>query len=185
MTSGLGGLAAVRFSGGQYMYTALTDTAGWTGCTFVTVIKTQTTVPQYSTVLGSGGQLGHAHPTTGIRWGLLAGTDATWGMGWGGSLADVPFGPANVAASTGYVMVWKKTGTGSWTIRKNGTTINTVSDSTFPSGTFQAYLGAEGKNGNTVMWPATLDLSEVRIYNKRSEERRVGRVCRSRWSPYH
>ena len=28
-------------------------------------------------------------------------------------------------------------------------------------------------------------LKEIELYYKRSEERRVGKECRSRWSPYH
>src|SRR5256885_4836656 len=31
----------------------------------------------------------------------------------------------------------------------------------------------------------TLDLSKIRAIYQRSEERRVGKECRSRWSPYH
>ena len=31
---------------------------------------------------------------------------------------------------------------------------------------------------------AAMELSEIEA-NKRSEERRVGKECRSRWSPYH
>ena len=30
-----------------------------------------------------------------------------------------------------------------------------------------------------------MDSIEVTDYSKRSEERRVGKECRSRWSPYH
>ena len=30
-----------------------------------------------------------------------------------------------------------------------------------------------------------LVLNEILIDNQRSEERRVGKECRSRWSPYH
>ena len=32
---------------------------------------------------------------------------------------------------------------------------------------------------------AVLDPDLIDIYEKRSEERRVGKECRSRWSPYH
>ena len=28
-------------------------------------------------------------------------------------------------------------------------------------------------------------LTELKLLNQRSEERRVGKECRSRWSPYH
>ena len=29
------------------------------------------------------------------------------------------------------------------------------------------------------------NFSGIKFFNKRSEERRVGKECRSRWSPYH
>ena len=35
---------------------------------------------------------------------------------------------------------------------------------------------------NLVGW---VSLSEGAVYTSRSEERRVGKECRSRWSPYH
>ena len=31
----------------------------------------------------------------------------------------------------------------------------------------------------------TMDYSSLRLVQWRSEERRVGKECRSRWSPYH
>ena len=37
-----------------------------------------------------------------------------------------------------------------------------------------------------VVLPATVEpMQETTIYARRSEERRVGKECRSRWSPYH
>ena len=30
-----------------------------------------------------------------------------------------------------------------------------------------------------------IEKSDIKIEGKRSEERRVGKECRSRWSPYH
>ena len=33
--------------------------------------------------------------------------------------------------------------------------------------------------------PTKDDLSNLHMFNPRSEERRVGKECRSRWSPYH
>ena len=37
----------------------------------------------------------------------------------------------------------------------------------------------------TVQEDIVLALEEYDLSDKRSEERRVGRECRSRWSPYH
>src|SRR5258706_16205723 len=44
--------------------------------------------------------------------------------------------------------------------------------------------------GGMVIWGAIRDSAELRqgsfpVYASRSEERRVGKECRSRWSPYH
>ena len=39
-------------------------------------------------------------------------------------------------------------------------------------------------NDETYGYTPLADLPEVE-YNERSEERRVGKECRSRWSPYH
>src|SRR5256885_3533350 len=39
-------------------------------------------------------------------------------------------------------------------------------------------LRTEGGDGETLNY-------EVRLLGRRSEERRVGKECRSRWSPYH
>ena len=35
------------------------------------------------------------------------------------------------------------------------------------------------------VYRTTKDPIQTKIINKRSEERRVGKECRSRWSPYH
>src|SRR2546427_12858054 len=43
--------------------------------------------------------------------------------------------------------------------------------------------GQEGHPGKTLMFSACPD--EVMVHAVRSEERRVGKECRSRWSPYH
>ena len=39
--------------------------------------------------------------------------------------------------------------------------------------------------GDQTVTPASLAGKKVVIYFYRSEERRVGKECRSRWSPYH
>ena len=33
--------------------------------------------------------------------------------------------------------------------------------------------------------PCTLEITDAETFARRSEERRVGKECRSRWSPYH
>ena len=66
------------------------------------------------------------------------------------------------------------------------------------NGADAVYLGAEGFNARAGARNFTLDelpeavrychVRGVRVYltlNTRSEERRVGKECRSRWSPYH
>src|SRR3712207_8629430 len=44
------------------------------------------------------------------------------------------------------------------------------------------FLGSDTGGGATAKTPVPLRQSEI---NRRSEERRVGKECRSRWSPYH
>ena len=48
-------------------------------------------------------------------------------------------------------------------------------------GKFIEKIGTYNPNTN----PATVDLKFDRALDWRSEERRVGKECRSRWSPYH
>ena len=47
------------------------------------------------------------------------------------------------------------------------------------------YFG--GQNGETIIASKSLDFPEQKSFfgHLRSEERRVGKECRSRWSPYH
>src|SRR5256885_8648877 len=57
------------------------------------------------------------------------------------------------------------------------------------------YPVASARSHSLGYWPGTWalspgDLAEIRleltiVFGKRSEERRVGKECRSRWSPYH
>ena len=44
-------------------------------------------------------------------------------------------------------------------------------------------ISMTGKENNPLMWPHYTQEKGFQI--KRSEERRVGKECRSRWSPYH
>ena len=48
-------------------------------------------------------------------------------------------------------------------------------------------LNKSGKLPYEVVWKPTLITNELirKTFNERSEERRVGKECRSRWSPYH
>ena len=51
---------------------------------------------------------------------------------------------------------------------------------------------AQERAEQTAVWLAEMEVEQVRMLkemsrggNRRSEERRVGKECRSRWSPYH
>ena len=48
-------------------------------------------------------------------------------------------------------------------------------------------LGSGGRGSAPLVWLSALTavLSIVAVVIVRSEERRVGKECRSRWSPYH
>src|SRR2546421_5488541 len=71
----------------------------------------------------------------------------------------------------------------SWSMDKLGPICRTVEDCAL---VLDAIHGRDGKD-RTVQsaafnWDANLDWRKLRV---RSEERRVGKECRSRWSPYH
>ena len=59
---------------------------------------------------------------------------------------------------------------------------------------FDSYIPANGtylivKEDGTLLEPVEIELDkksgQINRTNRRSEERRVGKECRSRWSPYH
>ena len=45
--------------------------------------------------------------------------------------------------------------------------------------------GLGGANGVAILLPLTFAMAQTPGGTTRSEERRVGKECRSRWSPYH
>ena len=51
----------------------------------------------------------------------------------------------------------------------------------------EAHDDADAMNARLAAMPAEITdtLGDVIVTHKRSEERRVGKECRSRWSPYH
>src|SRR5256885_2910770 len=54
----------------------------------------------------------------------------------------------------------------------------------FAGGTFTAIMGPSGSGKSTLLQCAA-GLDRIDAGEIRSEERRVGKECRSRWSPYH
>ena len=51
--------------------------------------------------------------------------------------------------------------------------------------TLNQYIGTDAQgNATTIVAPSMTEACQV-YYDQRSEERRVGKECRSRWSPYH
>ena len=49
----------------------------------------------------------------------------------------------------------------------------------------QAHAAASAAHEAFLKWRRTSFAERAAIVRKRSEERRVGKECRSRWSPYH
>src|SRR3712207_2588453 len=49
---------------------------------------------------------------------------------------------------------------------------------------YRSFCGTASFAGNKHLLPFSVE-KPVRVLTKRSEERRVGKECRSRWSPYH
>src|SRR2546430_7613754 len=56
---------------------------------------------------------------------------------------------------------------------------------TAPVGVLTPARAALVSGANLARWAAALQLGTVVRLGRRSEERRVGKECRSRWSPYH
>ena len=58
-----------------------------------------------------------------------------------------------------------------------------------PTGLMQEIIEKAKKYSDKNIWIIEPDMERIRPYieklGKRSEERRVGKECRSRWSPYH
>ena len=68
----------------------------------------------------------------------------------------------------------------------HGTTILSVRRQ-LPDGRWQVALGGDGQVtlGHTVVKSSARKVRKLHHDQVRSEERRVGKECRSRWSPYH
>src|SRR6266480_5746200 len=74
---------------------------------------------------------------------------------------------------------WVRTTSADWTCSTTFVYVSDVNRTVhFPLGQSTAALGVGGGAivGENVIWP---------LCGERSEERRVGKECRSRWSPYH
>src|SRR5260221_8125152 len=56
--------------------------------------------------------------------------------------------------------------------------------SKWPAGSFNTFGDDRFKNRRNIDYPTYLELARL-MKDTRSEERRVGKECRSRWSPYH
>src|SRR5256885_15132307 len=54
-----------------------------------------------------------------------------------------------------------------------------------PRKTFSIGLGCDIRHAARLVYAKGLDLGDPESATPRSEERRVGKECRSRWSPYH
>ena len=73
------------------------------------------------------------------------------------------------------------------TITQGSSTFFSATASGGPNLTLQWYVGVSGDTSNPIagQTSSTLTVSPTTSTSYRSEERRVGKECRSRWSPYH
>ena len=66
-----------------------------------------------------------------------------------------------------------------------GDFIESLSEEEFKAGCIKFYIPPEDADGcGESIW-GWVTPEDKKKYNDRSEERRVGKECRSRWSPYH
>jgi len=105
-------------------------------------VYTHHTLGNYAIMLGSGGAVSVPNSTAGIRWGLFgAGTTQASALGWAGSSGSTHLG-VNSLPNAPAILHYQKNASG-WIISHNGTPINTVSDTSFPTGIFFYSIGAE------------------------------------------
>lgn len=151
--NGLNGRVITRFDGtDDHLGGSFVVPAGASGFTVLAAARTGATVPSLQVIFGSGETL-----TTGIRWAVGLGTDVNDGMGWAGPTAGVHLGSgAALAANTPYVCSWRSN-KASWVTRRNGAQIAAPSDTSFPSGTWTAFVASE----NAGSWPLKGDLGEL------------------------
>ena len=104
----------------------------------------QTTVRKNAVLLGSGGFGG----TASIRWGLFGqGSNTIDGLGWAGPNSSVTLGngspiPVGTPMQSSYIKTPSQ-----WEILLDGTSIATVADTSFPTGTFNLIVGSESNSG--------------------------------------
>jgi hypothetical protein len=137
--TGLNGKPTLTFDGlSDNLQATIPSLANQNNISFFGV--TQILTRKYSVFLGSGMGGG----TTGIRWGLFGQGNLTPdGLGWAGPGSDVALGNGSlVPINTPYQAVYTKTPT-QWQILLNGSTISTVNDTSFPTGTYSLTIGAE------------------------------------------
>jgi hypothetical protein len=137
--SGLNGKPTLTFDGSSdNLQATIPSLANQNNISFFGV--TQILTRKYSVFLGSGMVGG----TTGIRWGLFGqGNLTSDGIGWAGPGSDVALGNGSLLPiNTPYQAVYTKTPT-QWQILLNGSTISTVNDTSFPTGTYSLTIGAE------------------------------------------
>jgi outer membrane protein assembly factor BamB len=163
--TGVNGRHGLYFNGWQYMQGSLGDTTSWTGVTITAVFATFG-VPPLATVFGTGGAEGSPNATAGVRWVMGAGLDPARGLGWAGADGTTHLGGGGYEPSTYYVVTWKRGRTGAgWTVRRNGQALTSapIADSSFPTGVFNAFLGAE-KAPDGSHYGGSLTLHELHVY---------------------
>ena len=136
--TGLNGKSTLTFDGlNDTLKTTIPSLANQNNMSFLGV--TQILTRKYGVFLGSG-----MNETADVRWGLFGqGNLSSDGIGWGGPISNLPLGNGSlVPINTPYQAVYTKTPT-QWQILLNGSTISTVSDTSFPKGTYSLYIGAE------------------------------------------
>jgi len=164
---------------GQHMTFDLPNANLYAGMTVIFVGSPGSSQSDWETVVSSDGVSSDPRFTGGIRWAFGLGSDSTFaqGLGWAGTGANVNLGNGNILSANAFFLNVYRTDKTAWDVYVSRddvatkfsddlTGAGTISDTSFPTGSFRGVLGTENTDGGS---PATYALNgyiaEVLIYD--------------------
>lgn len=153
----------VRFSGDRLHHT-FSIAANRRGFSIIAAFIARGDPPGSSAWMSNGqGQ------TTSTRWAFAAATAGANGMGWAGTDSSVDLGSSGHTSGTAYVEAWRKHMAG-WVNARNGAFLNSVSDTSMPSGaTWNGVIGQESMSiapGSPGSYGTVADLAEILVFDR-------------------